>query len=203
MHHVIQYFASPPFPLSRGGLHATSLLLHLVRLSSSMAATVLAPFNPTSDDAIKVALGLLGEVTEDDVVFDLGCGDARFLIAACAEFGTGIGVELDPELAKPAEKAVADAGLQDRITIKCQDACAVDFSSATVLLLYLVPKGLALLAPKLNALAASPHSVRVVANFFSVPGWTPTASHMDARSRVHFYAVGGAADGAAEAASAS
>ena len=39
----------------------------------------LAPFNPTNLDAIHVALDLL-HLTSNDVVYDLGCGDGRFLI---------------------------------------------------------------------------------------------------------------------------
>lgn len=39
----------------------------------------LAPYNPTSIEAIYIALNLL-ELKDDDVLYDLGCGDARLLI---------------------------------------------------------------------------------------------------------------------------
>jgi cyclopropane fatty-acyl-phospholipid synthase-like methyltransferase len=39
----------------------------------------LAPFNPTSNEAIQIALDLL-ELKDDDVLYDLGCGDGRLLI---------------------------------------------------------------------------------------------------------------------------
>jgi len=39
----------------------------------------LAPFNPTSTEAIKIALDLL-ELKDNDVLYDLGCGDGRLLI---------------------------------------------------------------------------------------------------------------------------
>lgn len=41
----------------------------------------LAPFNPTGDVCINWALEML-QLGEGDIVYDLGCGDARFLIAA-------------------------------------------------------------------------------------------------------------------------
>ncbi len=39
----------------------------------------LAPYNPTSVDVIAMALELL-QLQENDIVYDLGCGDARFLV---------------------------------------------------------------------------------------------------------------------------
>lgn len=169
--------------------------------SSQDAGPTLAPFNPTSDDAMSIAVELLGPVTADDVVWDIGCGDGRFLTAVCAETGSGFGVEISAELAARAEAKVSASAASNRIRILCQDALQVDFSSATVLLLYLVPKGLAALAPKLNALAEGDHKVRVVANFFSVPGWTPVKQHIDGRCRLHYYEVGGSAAAAPAAAS--
>ena len=44
----------------------------------------LAPFNPTSDLAITQALEYLN-LTDKDVLYDLGCGDGRFLFRACEE----------------------------------------------------------------------------------------------------------------------
>ena len=161
---------------------------------------VLAPFNPTSDDAILHGLEL-AEVQADDIVWEIGCGDARWLIAACKDSGArGFGVEYDAQLASRAVAAVKAAGLENSISILCQDACTADFSQATVLLLYLVPKGLAHLQPKLDALLTSSHCIRVVANFFSVPGWQPVAQYHDKRCRLHAYSVGGEAPASADAA---
>jgi hypothetical protein len=39
----------------------------------------LAPFNPTSFEVVAIALTML-QITPNDIVFDLGCGDARFLV---------------------------------------------------------------------------------------------------------------------------
>lgn len=49
--------------------------------NSDAKINVLAPFNPTSDDAQAVGLRLL-QLRSDDVFFDIGCGDGRVLIAA-------------------------------------------------------------------------------------------------------------------------
>ena len=51
-------------------------------ISQEAAATFkLAPFNPSCEQAQLVALNML-ELDSEDVLFDLGCGDARLLIQA-------------------------------------------------------------------------------------------------------------------------
>ena len=39
----------------------------------------LAPYNPTNPDCLQIAIDLL-EIIPGDVVYDLGCGDGRFLV---------------------------------------------------------------------------------------------------------------------------
>lgn len=39
----------------------------------------LAPYNPTNIDAVLLALDML-ELRDNDILYDLGCGDARLLI---------------------------------------------------------------------------------------------------------------------------
>lgn len=48
----------------------------------------LAPFNPTSDEACRIALVDLLQIKEGDILYDLGCGDARLLVYACKLFNT-------------------------------------------------------------------------------------------------------------------
>ena len=47
--------------------------------SESKIGDKLAPYNPTSNDAVVIAVDML-VITAGDVVYDLGCGDARFLV---------------------------------------------------------------------------------------------------------------------------
>ena len=72
---------------------------------------------PTEDAAVTAML-TLAKVTKTDVVYDLGCGDGRILIAAAKQFGArGVGIEIDPALVKKAKAAVAKAGVGDKVTI--------------------------------------------------------------------------------------
>lgn len=78
------------------------------------------------DDVSPHATEVLSGIDFNHVV-DLGCGNARFLIAAANRFGvTGVGVDLAPEACEDAEHAIAAADLSDRIRVRCGDAGDLD-----------------------------------------------------------------------------
>lgn len=74
------------------------------------------------DDVAPYAASVLERVDFQHVV-DLGCGNARFLISAAQRFGvSGFGIDLAPEACEDAERAIAAAGLQGRVGVRCGDA---------------------------------------------------------------------------------
>ncbi|KAJ1460136.1 S-adenosyl-L-methionine-dependent methyltransferase [Pelagophyceae sp. CCMP2097] len=158
-------------------VHRATALQALTRARADRRATpaqtkaenVLAPFNPTPAEAVQAAVDMLG-VHSADVVFDLGCGDGSFIVAAARRGATCIGVELEARFAEKASDAVAAAGLSACATIVCGDAMEADVSSATKIFVYLVPAGLAKMAPKLDA--ALERGASIVAYTFTLPGWT-------------------------------
>lgn len=76
--------------------------------------------------------------TANDVMFDLGCGDARILTAAARRFGTtGIGYELDPKLVERGLAAAKQQNVANLITLKTENLFAADLSSATIIAIYL------------------------------------------------------------------
>lgn len=98
-----------------------------------------APFLPTPPDIVDAMLQLAG-VRADDVVYDLGSGDGRIVIAAARRYrARGVGIELDPKLVAQARANAASAGVADRVTIVEADVFATDVSRATVVTLYLLP----------------------------------------------------------------
>ena len=135
----------------------------------SAARNELAPFNPTPPSAVDVALDMLG-VGAGDVLYDLGCGDGRLVVAAAARGARAVGVELDAKFADKARAAVDAAGAGDLATVICGDALAADLADATKIFVYLVPSGLRTIEPTLAA--ARDRGVAVVAYTFAVPGWT-------------------------------
>ncbi|MGH7203859.1 MAG: SAM-dependent methyltransferase [Candidatus Levyibacteriota bacterium] len=92
----------------------------------------------------------LARIAKNDVVYDLGCGDGTLLLTAATEYGArGVGVEIDPPRVFIAKCRVGLKKLQSKIVIQRKDFFAVDISEATVVVMYLIPKTLARLKPKL------------------------------------------------------
>lgn len=124
------------------------------------------PYVPTPP-AIVNGMLTLASVTSRDVVFDLGCGDGRIVIAAAKQFGArGVGVDLDPARIAEARANARAAGVADKVSFRVQDLFDTDLGEATVVALYLLPSLNARLIPKLRA-ELKPGS-RIVSNSFDM-----------------------------------
>ena len=65
-------------------------------------------FVPTPSDVVDAMLKL-AKVTSNDVVYDLGSGDGRILIAAAKTYGAhGVGIDIDPERVREATANARD-----------------------------------------------------------------------------------------------
>ncbi|CAN5665677.1 class I SAM-dependent methyltransferase [soil metagenome] len=129
------------------------------------------PYVPTPP-AVVMAMLETARVTADDVVFDLGSGDGRIVIAAAASFGArGVGVEIDPELVRHARDNARDAGVADRVTFLERDLFEMDLREATVVTLYLLPIINYRLQPRL--LEQLRPGARVVSHAFDMADWHP------------------------------
>jgi hypothetical protein len=118
------------------------------------------------------AMLMLGGVTRDDVVYDLGCGDGRIVIAAVKEFGArGVGVDLDHQRIREARASAVRAGVADRATFGVQDMFETDIKSATVVMLFLAPALNARQRPKLTS-QLGPGS-RIVSHRYGIGDWVP------------------------------
>ena len=107
-----------------------------------------APWWRTSDAKIRECLKL-AKVTKKDIVYDLGCGDARSLIIAAKEFGAkGVGIEIDYLRFFISSMLLRSSGVLDKVQIKRKNFFDVDISKASVVFVYLVPKALGRLLPK-------------------------------------------------------
>lgn len=107
-----------------------------------------APWWRTSKKTARAACKL-AKITKDDVVYELGSGDATFLITAAKEFGArGVGIEIDPLRYFISKVRVMIGGVSDRVKIFRGNFFDYDISDATVIFVYLVPKALTQLLPK-------------------------------------------------------
>ncbi len=131
----------------------------------------LAPFVPSPYDVVQRML-TLAEVTRDDVVYDIGCGDGRIVITAAQRFGArGVGIDIDPQRIAEANANAERAGVQHLVKFIQQDAMTVDVSEATVVTLYLLSSSNLKLRPLLTSQLA-PGS-RIVSHAFSMGDWEP------------------------------
>jgi protein-L-isoaspartate O-methyltransferase len=131
----------------------------------------LAPFVASPADVVERMLSL-AKVGPDDVVYDLGSGDGRIVIAAAQKFGArGVGVEIDPRLVNEAEANARTAGVQGRVKFILDDALKVDVSDATVVTLYLLSASNVKLRPMLTKQLRP--GTRIVAHSFGIGDWEP------------------------------
>ena len=106
---------------------------------------------PTPTEIVDRMLDV-ANVSPLDVVYDLGCGDGRIVIAATKKYGTrGVGVDLDPARIREAQANAKKAGVEQLVTFKVGDMFKTDLHEATVVTLYLLPELNRRLKPKLFA----------------------------------------------------
>lgn len=171
----------------------------------------LSPFNPVSESALRVALDLL-QLGENDILFDLGAGDGRFLIQAALSTPSlrCVGIELDPKFVNRAELSMEKLSSEVRGRIQMRlgnalhdaekpvadkvHACSsLTVLDATAIFLFLVPNGIKLLQPLLNEIVdrnkAARRSFRVATFMFRVPEWTPNVVNRNTKagSPVYLY----------------
>jgi SAM-dependent methyltransferase len=126
----------------------------------------------TTPRAVVTRMLQLANVTGDDVVYDLGSGDGRIVIAAAREFGArGVGVEIDPDLIRESEENARAAGVEGRVRFIQKDLFQVDLHEATVVTLFLLPGVNELLAPKF--LRELKPGTPVVSHMFDMGEWQP------------------------------
>ena len=122
---------------------------------------------PSPDPLVDTMLEI-AEVTDRDVVMDLGSGDGRTVIAAARLGARALGVEYDPELVELSRARAAAAGVAERATFVAADLFETDLSQATVITMFLLPDLNARLRPRLLELEPG---TRIVSNTWDLEDW--------------------------------
>ncbi len=176
---------TPPPPTGRGA--------PLPPLTIQPATPLRPPdviFLPSSDEVVDGMLRL-ANVRRTDVVYDLGCGDGKIVIAAARKFGArAVGIDIDPERIREATANVRQAGLDDRVTLVLGDIFdpAISIRDATVVTLYLLPSLNRRLRPRLMQ-ELTPGS-RVVSNSFDMgEDWPPTRTEQVGNFTIYLWTI--------------
>jgi len=150
-------------------------LAALIALAARFAAdtppqiVINAPYVTTPPHVVDRMVKLAG-ITRDDVVYDLGCGDGRIVIAA-ARMGAarGVGIDLSQDCIREARALAAAAGVAGRIEFRRADVFDTDFREATVVMMYLMPELNLNLREKLRRQLRP--GARIVSHAFDMGAW--------------------------------
>jgi len=129
------------------------------------------PYIPTPPAVVEAMLDLAGVGPKDHLI-DLGSGDGRIVIAAARLRGArGTGVEIDGKLVSAARRDAQRAGVGGRVDFREQNLFSADIGHASVVAMYLYPRLMLQLRPRL--FAELKPGARVVSHDFDMESWPP------------------------------
>ena len=143
---------------------------------------------PTPPEVVAAMLKV-AKVGPGDVIYDLGSGDGRIVIAAVKDFGAarGTGIDIDPQRIKEANANAVNNKVTDKVRFLNQDLFTTNLSEATVISLYLLPSLNLKLRPKL--MAELKPGTRIVSHAFDMGDWAPEQTlDVDGR-KVYFWTI--------------
>jgi predicted RNA methylase len=141
-------------------------------------------FVPTPEDVVEAMLQV-ANVTKNDIVYDLGCGDGRIPVTAAKKYGAqGVCIDIDPARIKEATENVAKNNVGDKVKVMNADLFTTDLSQATVVTLYLLPSLNVKLMPKL--MQELRPGTRIVSHAFDMGDWKPE-KEIDVNGRRVYY----------------
>ena len=136
-------------------------------------------------EAVVEAMLQVANVSKNDIVYDLGCGDGRIPVTAARKYGArGVGIDIDPQRIKEANENVTKNNVGDRVKIVQGDLFEQDLSQATVVTLYLLPSLNVKLMPKL--MKELKPGTRIVSHAFDMGDWKPE-KELDVEGRKVYY----------------
>lgn len=155
-------------------------------LSAAAAAQPRAPavrYEPSPMSVVQAMMDLAA-VKAGDVVYDLGCGDGRIVIAAAELGARAVCVDIDPLRIAEAQENARQAGVAERIEFRNQDLFDTDLRPASVVMLFLSPGFNQALRSRLQR-ELKPGS-RVVSHWHRMGDWKPQKTvHVRHERRQH------------------
>jgi precorrin-6B methylase 2 len=147
------------------------LLVLLIAVFSQTSFSQDVPYVPTSPEVVNAML-TLAEVDEDDIVYDLGSGDGRIVIAAARDFGAkGVGVDSNPVRIRESNENARQNGVEDKVEFHEGNLFDAEIKEATVIAIYLLNSVNLKLRPKF--LEDLKPGTRIVSHAFDMAEWEP------------------------------
>lgn len=152
------------------------------------AASSDVPFVPTPEETVRTMLEVV-EAGPEDIVYDLGSGDGRIVIAAVRDFDVkrAIGIDINAELVEQSRQNAEEAGVADRASFLVGNIFSEDFSDATVITMYLLNTVNLRLRPRL--LDELRPGTRLVSHQFHMADWEPDLETTGGGRRIYHWIV--------------
>ncbi|MFO7732221.1 MAG: class I SAM-dependent methyltransferase [Candidatus Aminicenantes bacterium] len=150
------------------------------------------PYVPTPVEVVDEMLRLV-DIKPGDLLYDLGCGDGRIVVAAAKRFGIkAVGIDIDPVRISESNQNAIEAGVTDKVRFIEGDLFETDFRDASVITMYLLTSVNLRLRPKL--LAELRPGTRLVSHSFDMGEWEPDNTSVvktsyDDERHVYFWVV--------------
>jgi acetyl esterase len=151
-----------------------------------------APFRVTPQEVIDTCIQKLN-LNSKDLLFDLGCGEGHWCVAASKSSGCkSVGIELSEEIANRARISVDENHLSKLVDIHVKDMLSNDgllnIHEASVVIVYCGRDATKKLAPILKKNLR--HGTRVISVHFAIPGWPTVDVYKHNKAKVYYYTIG-------------
>ncbi|HEY2012291.1 MAG TPA: class I SAM-dependent methyltransferase [Bryobacteraceae bacterium] len=168
-------------------LTTLSLLMGTASAQGPPPVLINAPYVTTPTRIVEAMLQLAA-VRKGDLVYDLGCGDGRIVIAAAKRYGVrGVGIDINPDRIREARAAAHTEGVEALVQFDVGDVFNADFGNATAVFVYLLPDLNLRLRPKL--LHDLKPGTRVVSHAFDMGDWAPEKKQIVDGSPIYLWTI--------------
>ena len=177
---------APTLRLASLAAVALSTSLALIQANAEEPVKRDVPHVPTPEAVVEKMLDM-AEVGPNDVVYDLGSGDGRIVIAAARRGARGVGIDIDPERIREANANAKKAGVTHKVKFIKGDLFDADIADATVVTMYLLTDVNLKLRPKL--LAELKPGTRVVSQTFHMGEWQPEKTADVGYIKIYYWTI--------------
>lgn len=143
-------------------------IIFLILTVPILKALLGAPFVPTPKKTLEKMFAQI-QLKPQQVIYDLGCGDGRFVRFAARRYGAkSIGIELNPFLYLYAK--IRSLGRKNETIFFC-DFQKVDLRDADYIVCYLLPKTMGKMEKKLQRELKK--GAKIISHCFQFQNWRP------------------------------